>query len=62
LARSPKETTALDELKSLFPGYLEQYPTLAASKYRSRINDYILELCHSVFSFAITEDEINDLW
>jgi hypothetical protein len=53
---------SLDELKSLFPGFLEQYPTLASSKYRSKINDYILELCHSSFSFGITEDEINDLW
>jgi len=52
----------LDELKTVLPVFLEGYTLIAESRYRSKINDYILEQCHTHFSFEITEDEINDLW
>ena len=51
-----------NDVVSLFPSLLDQYITIANSKYRYSINAYIYELCIEEYKYDITMREVNNLW
>lgn len=51
-----------ENITSLFPSLLRQYPQIAESNYKAKISAHIYEVCNKQYNIGITEDEVNGLW
>lgn len=51
-----------DDICGFFPSLLAQYPTVAESKYRYSVNQFIHDRCKAALNADMTIDEINGLW